>query len=118
MWGLSTSGEEGVVIGARRTETKKNSLEFPASKYASYRRGCPDQTEIERCLPSAVLNTWEDWGLQASGTGFFPSPPSSIYKCLLHLSMSGAHIFPGAHDFVVSGTINSARIVREAVWFS
>ena len=33
MWGLPTSGEEGVVIGARRTETKKNSLEFPASRY-------------------------------------------------------------------------------------
>ena len=42
----------------------------------------------------------------------------SIYPCLLHLSMSGMNILPGAHDFVVSGTINAASIVRKIVRFS
>ena len=50
----------------------------------------------------------------------FPRPLQIpfIFQCLLQLTMSETNILPGAHDFVVSGTINAARIVRKAVRYS
>ena len=56
--GFSTSGEECLVIGTRGTETRRNYLKRPTMWFADRR---PYQDEIEGCLPSAVLNTW-DWG--------------------------------------------------------
>ena len=42
----------------------------------------------------------------------------SIYQCLFYFSMSETNILTGAHDIVVSGTINAARVVRETIRFS
>ena len=108
--GFSTSGEERLVIGTRRTETKRNCLKCPTTWFADRHASISG-----RGVCQVLCSTRGLGGLLASGTRFFPSP-TSINQCLLHLSMSGTSILAGAHSPVMSGgIINAAGTVREAV---
>ena len=65
----------------------------------------------------AVLGLGVSWR-QSLVSFLRPLPIAPIIYYLLQLRMSDTNIFSGAHDFVVSGTINAARIVRKSVRYS
>jgi len=105
--GVTTSFWRGTFgVGARRTGT--NYLEFPTR---SSRSG---KMFAECCAQHVADWVWR----QVLVSFLYPLLIPFIYQCLLHVSMSGTNSLPGAHDFVMSGTTNTARIVRETVGIS
>jgi hypothetical protein len=90
--------------------------EKDGDKIGNSQQTTPSYSFVE-CCAQHVAGLGVFW--RQALVSFLPSLQiPSIFQFLLELNMSGTNILPGAHDFVVSGTINAARNVRKSVRYS